>query len=305
LFSNVPGIPAEATEALMQSMDSAYRGAKALNPPQVRHFHCDHLGTPIGMTQATGECTGQLVWAARYDAWGKVENEYDPTAIGQTIRFQGQQFDQETGLHYNRFRYYDPAIGRYLSSDPIGLYGGSNIYSYAEENPLTKKDPLGLDIDYANHIVGAGLNHSKIVITPNNQSIYANDPRFQNIDANGKRFATLGAGPNSNFHLESGTNRARDVEEKNAYKKKLDIPCKYKDEDSAINKLFEMSDNYNKNMVWYTLIPHNIFGIPTGYNSNSFISGLGGAAGFDMPSPGNTGANTPGYQNPIPSSRFK
>ncbi|MFE8647298.1 RHS repeat-associated core domain-containing protein, partial [Sphingomonas sp. NCPPB 2930] len=137
-------IPAEATEALMQSMDSAYRSAKALNPPQVRHFHCDHLGTPIAMTQATGERTGQLVWAARYDAWGAVVEECNPHAIDQPIRFQGQQIDAETGLHYNRLRYYETTTGSYLSPDPIGLDGDINAFTYVSGRPISSVDPLGL-----------------------------------------------------------------------------------------------------------------------------------------------------------------
>ncbi|PWJ72511.1 UNVERIFIED_ORG: RHS repeat-associated protein [Pantoea agglomerans] len=56
---------------------------------------------------------------------------------------QGQYFDAETGLHYNRFRYYDPDAGRFVSQDPIGLAGGVNLYQYAP-NPLSWVDPLGL-----------------------------------------------------------------------------------------------------------------------------------------------------------------
>lgn len=59
------------------------------------------------------------------------------------IRFQGQYWDEETGLHYNRHRYYDPFSGRYVSRDPIGLDGGNNIYQYAP-NPSQWVDPLGL-----------------------------------------------------------------------------------------------------------------------------------------------------------------
>ena len=58
-------------------------------------------------------------------------------------RFQGQYFDIETGLHYNRFRYFDPDIGRFISQDPIGLHGGNNLYQYAP-NPSGWVDPLGL-----------------------------------------------------------------------------------------------------------------------------------------------------------------
>ncbi|EOI5716518.1 RHS repeat-associated core domain-containing protein [Cronobacter turicensis] len=61
----------------------------------------------------------------------------------QPLRYQGQYFDGETGLHYNRFRYYDPDAGRFISQDPIGLAGGINLYQYAP-NPLVWVDPLGL-----------------------------------------------------------------------------------------------------------------------------------------------------------------
>ena len=60
------------------------------------------------------------------------------------LRFQGQYFDAETGLHYNRFRYYDPQTGRFTTQDPISLAGGINLYQYAP-NPVLWVDPLGLD----------------------------------------------------------------------------------------------------------------------------------------------------------------
>jgi RHS repeat-associated protein len=63
--------------------------------------------------------------------------------LEQPFRFQGQQFDEETGLHYNRYRYYDPGVGRFVSQDPIGLWGGTNLLTYVH-NPLTWIDPLGL-----------------------------------------------------------------------------------------------------------------------------------------------------------------
>lgn len=77
-------------------------------------------------------------------AWGsKPVAPPPPPPIEQPFRFQGQQFDEETGLHYNRFRYYDPVVGRFVSQDPIGLLGGSNLFQYAP-NPADWIDPLGL-----------------------------------------------------------------------------------------------------------------------------------------------------------------
>ncbi|MFS2020414.1 RHS repeat-associated core domain-containing protein, partial [Massilia sp. CT11-108] len=93
------------------------------------------------------------VWAARYRAWGNVlevaqqdsPEVVSPDEIGeaQPVRFQGQYFDSETGLHYNRSRYYDPDIGRFVSIDPIGLSGGANTFAYSA-NPTASVDPLGL-----------------------------------------------------------------------------------------------------------------------------------------------------------------
>jgi RHS repeat-associated protein len=66
-----------------------------------------------------------------------------PRRTSQRIRFQGQQVDEESGLHYNRHRYYDPSAGRFISKDPIGLAGGLNSYRYAP-NAIAWVDPLGL-----------------------------------------------------------------------------------------------------------------------------------------------------------------
>ncbi|WP_191630152.1 RHS repeat-associated core domain-containing protein, partial [Pseudomonas fluorescens] len=105
------------------------------------YYQLDHLGTPQELTDFGGE----IVWSAKYNAYGKVTH----LAVGggeqleQPLRFQGQYFDVESGLHYNRHRYYDPEVGRYLTPDPVKLAGGLNQYGYAL-NPTGWVDPLGL-----------------------------------------------------------------------------------------------------------------------------------------------------------------
>ncbi len=94
--------------------------------------------------------TGAIIWKAEYKAWGECKAEKAKSSffenseiISNNIRFQGQYFDQETGLHYNRYRYYSPFVGRFVSKDPIGLSGGSNNYAYVP-NPTSWVDPNGL-----------------------------------------------------------------------------------------------------------------------------------------------------------------
>ncbi|EJT9341406.1 RHS domain-containing protein, partial [Salmonella enterica] len=108
----------------------------------------DVTGTPQEVTAADGT----LVWAGYIRGFG--ENAADISNSGayfhQPLRLPGQYFDDETGLHYNLFRYYAPECGRFVSQDPIGLNGGINLYSYAP-NPLSWIDPLGLDVSRVYH----------------------------------------------------------------------------------------------------------------------------------------------------------
>ncbi|WP_029013147.1 RHS repeat-associated core domain-containing protein [Niveispirillum irakense] len=107
-------------------------------PPQVYHYHLDHLGTPQELTNDNGD----LVWQAEYRAWGALAKLH-VADVDNPLRFQGQYHDPETGLHYNRHRYYAPNEGCFTSQDPIRLAGGSNLAAYAP-NPVGWVDPLGL-----------------------------------------------------------------------------------------------------------------------------------------------------------------
>ncbi|ENX6010837.1 RHS repeat-associated core domain-containing protein, partial [Salmonella enterica] len=111
---------------------------------QVWYYHTDVTGTPQEVTAADGT----LVWAGYIRGFG--ENAADISNSGayfhQPLRLPGQYFDDETGLHYNLFRYYAPECGRFVSQDPISIRGGLNLYQYAP-NSLTWIDPLGLAVD--------------------------------------------------------------------------------------------------------------------------------------------------------------
>ncbi|WP_175404182.1 RHS repeat-associated core domain-containing protein, partial [Pseudomonas sp. 31 E 5] len=103
------------------------------------HYQLDHLGTPQELTAPDGE----IVWSAHYRAYGQI-SRLDVKKVDNPLRFQGQYFDSESGLHYNRHRYYSPDIGRYLTPDPVKLAGGINAYQYVP-NPTGWIDPLGLN----------------------------------------------------------------------------------------------------------------------------------------------------------------
>ncbi|WP_279905440.1 MULTISPECIES: RHS repeat-associated core domain-containing protein, partial [unclassified Pseudomonas] len=94
-------------------------------------------GTPLRLT---GE-QGKTLWQGQADDWGAIDHEQGET--NQPIRFQGQYRDEESGLYYNRYRYYAPELGRYVTQDPIGLLGGNNPYLYPV-NPAQILDVLGL-----------------------------------------------------------------------------------------------------------------------------------------------------------------
>lgn len=102
----------------------------------------DHLGTPLELYDEHGTKT----WQAQLDSYGAVRaGRGKPQDC--PFRYQGQYEDVETGLYYNRFRYYDPEAGRYISQDPLGLSGGTKLYAYAKD-PLQLVDPLGLVVTY-------------------------------------------------------------------------------------------------------------------------------------------------------------
>ncbi len=110
---------------------------------EIYYLYVDHLNTP----RFAADASGTVVWRWDSDPFGNGAANEDPDAdtdlVTINLRFAGQQFDAESGTHYNYFRDYDPVLGRYLQSDPLGLYDGLNTYVYVYSNPNKYIDPTG------------------------------------------------------------------------------------------------------------------------------------------------------------------
>ncbi|ECI5144420.1 DUF4329 domain-containing protein [Salmonella enterica subsp. salamae] len=153
LVTMVDSLEAELQRGELSAANRAWLAQCGLTPEQIQNqmepeytperkihlYHCDHRGLPLALVNAEGKAD----WSAEYDAWGNVLREINPHKLAQLLRLPGQQYDEETGLYYNRHRYYDPLQGRYITQDPIGGAGGWNLYQYPL-NPVSKIDPLGL-----------------------------------------------------------------------------------------------------------------------------------------------------------------
>ena len=111
---------------------------------QLFFVHNDHLNTPKYLT----DTTGKAVWQSQATPFGEVTENGDLDGDGKYVtlnmRFPGQYWDHETGTSYNYYRDYDPSLGRYVQSDPIGLGGGINTFGYVLQNPIRFSDPFGL-----------------------------------------------------------------------------------------------------------------------------------------------------------------
>ncbi|ECJ5866653.1 RHS repeat protein [Salmonella enterica subsp. salamae] len=155
LVAMVDNLEAELEHGELSEANRTWLAQCGLTPEQIQNqmepkyipertihlYHCDHRGLPLALVNAEGKAD----WSAEYDAWGNVLRENNPHNMKQLIRLPGQQYDEETGLYYNRHRYYDPLLGRYITQDPIGLMGGWNLYTYPL-NPMQYTDPMWLNM---------------------------------------------------------------------------------------------------------------------------------------------------------------
>jgi RHS repeat-associated protein len=129
-------------------------------PINTYYVHADHLGSPRAVTRPSDNV---LMWQwDNLDPFGANAANESPSGQGTFkygVRFPGQYYDTETGTNYNYFRDYDPAVGRYIESDPFGLMAGINTYAYVRADPVSAIDPYGLarrDPPFIDHTIGCG-----------------------------------------------------------------------------------------------------------------------------------------------------
>jgi len=118
--------------------ENSFAPAAKLTAQGAQSVMTDHLGTPLALYDGQGKAT----WEMSLDSYGQVRQGRGPPQ-DCPFRYQGQYEDTETGLYYNRFRYYDPEAGQYISQDPAKLHGGGKLYSCVE-GTNTHIDPYGL-----------------------------------------------------------------------------------------------------------------------------------------------------------------
>jgi RHS repeat-associated protein len=277
---------------------------RAKEETRTYHIHCNYLGTPEALIETDSL---QLVWQIELDPWGQTQREYNPNNMLQPIRMQGQQLDAETGLFYNRYRYYDPAGGRYVTQDPIGLAGGWHSYRYAE-NPVQWVDPLGLEAWVVGHLAGGPVGK---LTSPNSYHMaILLDPKDKDCDLNGVK--TLGGQPSGSFangQLKSAPNYPGDS--KGIVVKQLISTPQGMSDCDFLKELKKSAEKYCNCLTYskpnLSLIPGESDGVmdPGTYNSNSYVSGVIENSGGTPPSL-NTGGSwqAPGYGNPMPIKNY-
>ncbi len=228
----------------------------------------DYLGAPHQITDAGGAA----VWQWHPDPFGKG----DPSGtFSYDLRFPGQFFDQATHLHYNYFRDYDPRLGLYIESDPIGLAGGINTYAYAGGSPINAVDGLGLDWQIQTPIGPIGLGPGGVSLGP--VTIPLKGPTT--LDPIG--LPAQGLPPGSGDYWPLVAERAAEIKTYEAARKLLKLldPCSDA-VDPNLKKLGDMINNLTKQINAIAATNNNATGqINNGYIDKPGALGPGGGVG--------------------------
>ena len=240
----------------------------------IYYIHADQLNTPRQITRPTDNAQ---MWTWYSDPFGTDAANANPEGggtFGYNLRFPGQMFDGQVGLHSNGYRNFDPAVGRYIESDPIGLGGGINTYAYVRSNPLRGYDPLGLvepetereDSLERERLPGPDQELVDFATARLIENIRDYDPDFQDQTVGGPRTwedvqrlqeilkerqssctrNTSGSNPRSPKHIYSARELVRRAAEPGPYH---NFPGSYDDLILQYGQRQDISDNY----VLYTL----------------------------------------------------
>lgn len=265
-------------------------------------FHHDNVTS----TTAVSGHNGGTLQSTSFSAFGSTQGTTGTSP--NRLKYTGRE-DDGTGLYYYRARYYDPAIGRFVSEDPLGFQAGINFFAYVENNPVNANDPSGLEAYLgAKPISGfpdekAAPHHTVIVLIPNNPGDFSNRTGWKDL-GNGYIISTLSGQPKDGATQTTFTGQSKltytpnwpqDQIQNLTELQRIPTPTGMTDT-QHISGLINSAASY-RNTARYTLTPEkggNTF-LTAGYNSNSFTAGIIGT-------PPPIDYSAPGYDKPLPLS---